>query len=108
MGRRWIEAAENDQAEWFITQARQLHSLCLDKLGGCGVGAADETASQQAAQLLHLMGMQCDILLSSLQLAIAGNQKVCAWLAALPHIITYSLTPPNWTLRHHRPTCFCS
>ena len=97
MGRRWIEAAENDQAEWFIAQARQLHSLCLDKLGGSRVGAAEETASQQAAQLSHLMGMQCDILLSSLQLAIAGNQKVCMHRACSPasHCLQSGFHPPK-------------
>lgn len=69
---------ENDQAEWFIAQARQLHSLCLDKLSGSWATDAAESASQQgSAQLSRLMGVQCDILLSSLQLAIAGNQKVC-------------------------------
>ena len=60
IGRAWITAGDLDQAEWFIAHARQMHASWTSKCNN------DSTRT----------GVLCDILLSSLELAIAKNYKV--------------------------------
>ncbi len=65
MGRRLIEAGDNAEADWCLTNARQVHSLCLG-------GEMDEDPRQRDEK--SAQELLADILLSCLQLAIATKK----------------------------------
>ena len=66
IGRGWIHLHDLEQADWFIANARQLHAAWTDRF------KQDVDLNLQRASA-HLL---CDILLSSFELAVAGDHKV--------------------------------